>query len=57
MRFKGIKGKVWEALRKYVYARDNYTCVTCGRSRDQGWQMQAGHYQPMGYVGSNNTLS
>jgi len=57
MRYKGLKGKAWDALRHYVYQRDNYTCVTCGRSRDQGYQIQAGHYLPMGSVGSNNKLS
>lgn len=57
MRYKGPKGKAWEALRKYVCERDGQTCVTCGRTKADGYQMQAGHYQPVGYVGSNNTLS
>lgn len=57
MRYKGDKGKAWDALRKYVYERDNYTCVTCGRTRDEGYQMQAGHFYPMGATGSNNKLS
>lgn len=57
MRYKGLKGKAWDALRQYVYQRDDYTCVTCGRSRADGYQIQAGHYFPMGHTGSNNALS
>lgn len=57
MRYKGIKGKAWEACRKYICERDGWKCVTCGRSKVDGWVMNAGHYQPVGKVGSNNTLS
>jgi 5-methylcytosine-specific restriction endonuclease McrA len=57
MRYKGDKGKAWDALRQYVYERDGYVCVTCGRSKADGFQMQAGHLYPMGHTGSNNKLS
>lgn len=56
MRYKGLKGKAWEALRMYICERDDWRCSTCTRTKEQGYQMNAGHYQPMGKVGSNNTL-
>jgi hypothetical protein len=28
--------------------RDNYTCVTCGRTAEQGWQMHGSHVFPEG---------
>lgn len=55
MRYKGDKGKAWEALRKYVIARDGNKCVTCWRTGDE-FQVQGGHYLPMGLCGSNNKL-
>ena len=57
MRYKGQKGKAWDAMRKYIYVRDGYKCSTCHRSKAGGYQMQAGHYHPVGLVGSNNKLS
>jgi len=56
-RYKGIKGKAWEVVRKYIIKRDGAICVTCGRRGENGYQMQAGHFQPVGFVGSNNKLS
>ena len=44
-------------LSKYIRLRDGGICVTCGKSEKQGYLMNAGHYQPVGFVGSNNTLS
>ena len=52
-----MKGKAWKALREYVKARDNYTCVTCGRENLEGASAQAGHYIPVGLSGSNSALS
>ena len=57
MRYKGVKGKAWEKVRKYIIERDGGVCITCGKRQEDGWQMQAGHFQPVGYVGSNNRLS
>lgn len=57
MRYKGIKGKVWKVLSEYIRERDGHECVTCGRSREEGYRMNAGHYLPMGLIGSNNKLS
>jgi len=54
---KNKKGKLWNLVREYILKRDDYRCVTCDRSRDQGNIMQGGHFQPVGLVGSNNTLS
>lgn len=57
MRYKGVKGKLWKIVSLYIRNRDGNVCVTCGKRGDQGWQMQAGHYIPVGLAGSNNTLS
>ena len=57
MRYVGIKGKVWKAVSRYIRLRDNNVCVTCGKRGEDGWQMQAGHYIPVGLQGSNNRLS
>ncbi len=56
MRYKGIKGKTWEAVRKYVKAKEK-NCYTCSRRNLIGTDAQAGHYLAVGLVGSNNTLS
>ena len=57
MRYKGMKGRAWEEMRIYIVERDGKKCSTCPRTAAKGYQMQAGHYQPVGLVGSNNTLS
>lgn len=56
VRYKDIKGKVWEEVRAYIkrYETDCYTCP----ARDlEGQNAQAGHFFPVGLVGSNNCLS
>lgn len=55
-RYSGIKGTAWEYVKKIVRLRDKdcYTCVAKGL---QSYNAQAGHYQPVGLVGSNNTKS
>lgn len=55
-RYKGIKGKVWDAVKESVRRREKH-CYTCGALDLQGINAQSGHYLPVGYVGSNNTLS
>lgn len=56
MRYKGIKGKAWEAVKKWC--RANYKdCYTCPATNLVSYNAQAGHCFPVGYVGSNNTLS
>jgi hypothetical protein len=56
MRYKGIKGKAWEAVKRW--ARRTYTdCYTCGARDIVSYNAQAGHYQPVALVGSNNYLA
>lgn len=56
MRYKGIKGKAWEQVRIYVKTKEK-DCYTCGSKNLYGINAQAGHYLPVGIVGSNNALS
>lgn len=56
MRWKGIKGKAWEAVRTYIKANEK-DCYTCGARDLVAANAQAGHYLLVGLVGSNNTLS
>jgi len=37
------KSRAWFYFSKYIKARDNYTCVTCGK-RAKGKAMGAGHF-------------
>lgn len=56
MRYKGKKGKAWEAVKHWT--RRTYTdCYTCGAKDLTTYNAQAGHFLPVGSVGSNNTLS
>lgn len=56
MRYKGIKGNAWEAVRASVRRREKH-CYTCVARDLVGINAQAGHYFPVGLIGSNNTLS
>ena len=56
MRWKGDKGKAWQAVRNYVKAKET-SCYTCQRQNLQGINAQAGHYKPVAIVGSNNHYS
>lgn len=56
MRYKGIKGKAWEAVKSWC-RRTYKDCYTCPARDLEGYNAQAGHCWPVGYVGSNNTLS
>lgn len=56
MRWKGGKGRAWEALRVYIKRRDGDNCFTCHRSGPE-WGWDTGHCWPVSLVGSNNTLS
>lgn len=56
MRYKGLKGKVWEQVRLYVKSKEK-DCYTCTARQLSGANAQCGHYLPVGLVGSNNTLS
>ena len=53
MRYRGAKGKAWEAVR--LWCRRKYKhCYTCLAKNLLGQNSQAGHYQPIALVGSNN---
>lgn len=56
VRYKGIKGKAWEAVKAYV-RRKEQKCYTCPAQNLTGQNAQAGHYIPVALAGSNNTLS
>lgn len=56
MRYKGKKGKAWEAVRAYVKTVEKH-CYTCPARNLEGKNAQAGHYLPVGLIGSNNKLS
>lgn len=56
MRYKGIKAKCWEAVRKSIKRREK-DCYTCPAKDLQGVNAQAGHYFPVGHQGSNNVYS
>lgn len=57
MRYKGPKGTSWKYFSEYIRKRDKGKCVTCGRKKEDGYQIHAGHLFPVGLVGSNNQLS
>lgn len=56
MRYKGIKGRAWESVKKSVRRREK-DCYTCPSKNIQGANAQSGHYRPIGIVGSNNVWS
>lgn len=55
-RYKGKKGTAWNYVKKIVREREK-DCYTCGAKNLQSYNAQAGHYQPVGLVGSNNKKS
>lgn len=56
MRYKSLKGKAWEAVKRW--SRRNYTdCYTCQAKNLISYNAQAGHCYPVAISGSNNTLS
>lgn len=56
MRYRGIKGKAWESVKIFTRVREK-DCYTCPARNLEGQNAQAGHFQPVALVGSNNTLS
>lgn len=56
MRYVGVKGKVWEAVRASVRRREK-DCYTCPSKNLETYNAQAGHYKPVALVGSNNKWS
>lgn len=55
-RYKGEKGKAWKAVKEWV-RRTYQDCYTCNARDLISYNAQAGHYAPVGLVGSNNHLS
>lgn len=41
---KLLKKKAWVLFSRFIRLRDNETCVTCGRTKKDGYVMNAGHY-------------
>lgn len=56
MRWKGDKAKAWEEVKAWT-RRTWKDCYTCGRKDLEGINAQAGHYQTVAVVGSNNALA
>ena len=58
MRYKGTKGKCWEAMRKIIHEEEK-DCYTCPKKNfvENGWKADCGHYRPVAVVGSNNAWS
>jgi hypothetical protein len=56
MRYTGIKGKAWEAVKRWCRAVST-DCFTCPARNLVSYNLQAGHYKPVALVGSNNKLS
>lgn len=54
MRYKGIKDRCWQIIRRICEVRDGDKCYTCPKTGPEHlWN--AGHYKPVAVVGSNNT--
>lgn len=51
-----LKKKLWDVFTKYVKARDNYTCVTCGKKVEK-YEAQGGHYIAAGACGADYYFS
>lgn len=54
MRYKGIKGKLWDVFSKYIRQRDfkKYgTCITCGKKLNSWQEGDAGHFAPASNCG------
>ena len=54
MRYKGLKGKLWEVFSLYIRLRDLKKwgcCITCGKKVSNISQLQAGHFAPAGNCG------
>lgn len=52
-RYKGKKGTAWGYVKKICRILDK-DCYTCGAKNLKTYNAQAGHYQPVALVGSNN---
>lgn len=56
MRYRGIKGRAWEAVK--AWTRRTWTdCYTCGARNIEGKNAQAGHFWPVALNGMNNNRS
>lgn len=56
MRYAGVKGRAWEAVKRYVRSKEK-DCYTCPAKNLEAYNAQAGHYKPVSLVGSNNRWS
>lgn len=56
MRYKGIKGRAWNAVKSWC-RRTYEDCYTCPARNLESYNAQTAHYQPVAIVGSNNKLA
>lgn len=49
-KLKNPKKTLWKVFTAYIKARDNYTCVTCGKKVEK-YEAQGGHYIAAGACG------
>jgi len=56
MRYKGDKGRAWEQVKAWTRRKYKH-CYTCPAKNIVSYNAQAGHYQPVAIVGSNNKLA
>jgi hypothetical protein len=56
MRYKGVKGKCWEEVKRICRSRST-NCFTCTATDLASYNLHSGHFLPVAIVGSNNQLS
>ena len=56
MRYRGIKGKIWERVKQYTRLKYK-DCYTCSTKNLESQNANSGHYRPVAIVGSNNKKS
>jgi hypothetical protein len=58
MRWKGLKGKAWEAAKAHTRYYEKH-CYTCPKTNliANGYKADTGHYKLVAIVGSNNIWS
>ena len=53
MRYRGIKGRLWDVFAKFIRLRDSkkyHACITCNQKKSYE-ELQAGHYLAAGNCG------
>lgn len=55
-RYKGKKGRAWDAVKAWTRAKYKH-CYTCGARNLSSYNAQAGHAFPVSLIGSNSKLA